>query len=444
MENLFKVIELIGDLKDSTKNYLLEKYKNSDLNVNNLSKVISIDLKLKCVNKTSIYYWTSRGWTEEEAEEKRTKKKNKNSPFKIEFWTEKGYTEEEARYKTNSFRKCNIEYWTSRGYTEEEAKIQISEFSRRAGKIYSKKLKDNPKRYQGILDTQVLYWIKKGYTEEESIEKVKERQRTVTLEKMIKRYGEKEGTVRYHLRTKRWLETLNSKSDEEKKEINKKKSRSFKTILKECNYDKQKAVEVFIKSQGIKNFIYNYDEYLNKLIDIVNTNYAYLYSTFEWFSKHNIAQYYLDYFEISKKQLKKDLYKRGIEFPKQNIIFFNTRGGFRHWKLITNSGKILRSSHEINFYHLLKENNIEYEIEKYYEGTNLRCDFYLPKYNHFIEIVGDIKNDYYISKMLYKQSKFGSILIASNEEQLDFIERLINDKDISMYIGRSLRIQQDQ
>ena len=71
--------------------------------------------------------------------------------------------------------------------------------------------------------THLSYWIDKGFSENEANEKLKERQATFSLEKCIAKYGIEEGTKRWKQRQENWLNTLNSKSDDEKSEINKKK-----------------------------------------------------------------------------------------------------------------------------------------------------------------------------------------------------------------------------
>jgi hypothetical protein len=71
--------------------------------------------------------------------------------------------------------------------------------------------------------TRLDYWINKGLTEDEAKIALKERQTTFSLEKCIEKYGEIEGIKRWKQRQEKWLNTLNSKSDDEKSEINKKK-----------------------------------------------------------------------------------------------------------------------------------------------------------------------------------------------------------------------------
>ena len=56
--------------------------------------------------------------------------------------------------------------------------------------------------------TKIEYWIAKGYTEEQAREKILERQRTFTLEKCIKKYGEEEGRKRFEDRQAKWRKSL--------------------------------------------------------------------------------------------------------------------------------------------------------------------------------------------------------------------------------------------
>lgn len=67
------------------------------------------------------------------------------------------------------------------------------------------------------------YYIAKGFTELEAKELLRNRQTTFTLDKLIEKHGQEVGFERWKERQIKWLATLNSKSDEEKLEINKKK-----------------------------------------------------------------------------------------------------------------------------------------------------------------------------------------------------------------------------
>lgn len=57
-------------------------------------------------------------------------------------------------------------------------------------------------------NTQLSYWLHKGYSETEAKEMVKERQRTFTLEKCIKKYGEIEGLRIFNERQLKWKKKL--------------------------------------------------------------------------------------------------------------------------------------------------------------------------------------------------------------------------------------------
>ena len=67
---------------------------------------------------------------------------------------------------------------------------------------------------------------------EEAQEALSERQRTFSKERCIEKYGE-DGLKVWEERQNKWLETLNSKSKSEKKEIDKKKACDYRFYLKE-------------------------------------------------------------------------------------------------------------------------------------------------------------------------------------------------------------------
>jgi hypothetical protein len=117
---------------------------------------------------------------------------------------------------------CNIEYWIYHGYTIDESIKKVSIFqSTQSKKVHNR-----------ISNTNIGYWLKKGYSDEEAKQKLKERQATGSLENFIKRYGKKEGKIKWKERQIKWQNTLNSKSPEEKKRINKSKGITLKNMIR--------------------------------------------------------------------------------------------------------------------------------------------------------------------------------------------------------------------
>jgi len=88
------------------------------------------------------------------------------------------------------------------------------------------------------------------------------------------KYGEEEGEIRWKAKTEKWLNTLNSKSDEEKSEINKKKiwkkgmiSDLEKEIVEKIRISIPEIQHQFQVRNGTKWFVYDVF-YNNKIIEI--------------------------------------------------------------------------------------------------------------------------------------------------------------------------------
>ena len=69
----------------------------------------------------------------------------------------------------------------------------------------------------------VDYYTSKGYTEETAKSMLSDRQSTFSLDKCIDKFGEEAGKDIWQQRQNKWMVTMNSKTDEEIEEINKKK-----------------------------------------------------------------------------------------------------------------------------------------------------------------------------------------------------------------------------
>ena len=70
----------------------------------------------------------------------------------------------------------------------------------------------------------IEFYTSRGHSIESAEKFLSERQTTFSLEKCIKKYGEQEGFIVWQERQNKWQNTLNSKSDAEKSELNSKRS----------------------------------------------------------------------------------------------------------------------------------------------------------------------------------------------------------------------------
>lgn len=103
------------------------------------------------------------------------------------------------------------EYWIKKGFSEEESTDKANNVLNMIHKKTWDKRKNNPELYKDINSTQINYWIKKGYSINDAKEKIKERQRTFTLDICIKKYGEELGTKIFKERQIKWSEKIEKK-----------------------------------------------------------------------------------------------------------------------------------------------------------------------------------------------------------------------------------------
>jgi G:T-mismatch repair DNA endonuclease (very short patch repair protein) len=176
-------------------------------------------------------------WQKKDAEEKRER-------------TIKGFAE--ARLRDPNFDKKNSryckEFWESKGHTPEEAeKLAWDETQKNRDKL-KEIVKEDPNYLSGKNWNSYQYWMEKGHTEEEAKKIVSEKQVTFSKEKCIERYGEEEGLKVWQERQRKWMETLDSKSDEEKLEILKKKI-FYNKIHSKNSQELFKKIESFFPSE---------------------------------------------------------------------------------------------------------------------------------------------------------------------------------------------------
>ena len=164
----------------------------------------------------------------------RNRKKKKYFP---DHWIIRGFKPEKAYELAKKFfeniitdsekqllsvcTQMSTDFWLIRGYSEDEAKEKVSIVqSKNSKKRHAKPIENRKHEF----NTCIEYYTKRGMSIEEAKIALIDRQATFSLEKCIERYGEDLGNIEFEKRQTKWQETLNSKSDEEKEEINKKRN----------------------------------------------------------------------------------------------------------------------------------------------------------------------------------------------------------------------------
>ncbi len=200
--------------------------------------------KKKNATMWSDYILIRRGWDKEESIEYIKNEQSKNSLKRIDNLRNEGMTDKEIKEhfselgKRASLRRTKeehrkssvrcVEYWMERGYTKKEAKEiirqscdcslegMIKRYGEKEGTIrYNRKVEKTKKSSKKCVE----YWMEQGYNFYEAKEKVSEHQTTFSLEICIKKHGKEKGYEIWKDRQERWMATMNSKSDEEKEEI---------------------------------------------------------------------------------------------------------------------------------------------------------------------------------------------------------------------------------
>lgn len=123
--------------------------------------------------------------------------------------------------------QLSMKYWINRGHSQEHTKHRISlaqsnNVKKKREKLMIKQLAGDSS-WRESFNTTVEYYVKQGFTEDEAKVALKKRQTTFSLQTCIQRYGEQEGTKVWRSRQEKWINTLASKTSDEKLEILRKK-----------------------------------------------------------------------------------------------------------------------------------------------------------------------------------------------------------------------------
>jgi hypothetical protein len=340
------------------------------------------------------------------------------SPFSLEFWLSKGLTPEEAEYKRNSIRPIKKEYWMEKGFSEEEATALAKnkkEQNNRAGAEKSKNRTQTEIRQANA--RCVEYWIHRyGQTPEEARLSVSRQQSTFSLEKCVLKYGVEEGQRIWSERQQKWQDTLNSKSTEERKIIDKKK----KSIILYDNVPKSETISILKRTRNM-DLVETTEQLINKIENDLRNNPL---------KRYYLIEKYIDdiptiQFEIIGEDSTSILPKiKDLFSKKTNLLKRGNRQAWRRWE----KEGLLRSSFEIYFYDRFTDKfpDKEIKIDKKYPNSSMRYDFsFDDKFVEICPLYGVDKK--YTTKMQKKKQLFGCVLL-SNIEQIDrFIDTYENN-----------------
>jgi len=219
------------------------------------------------------------GLTEEDAKKEQKRRANKRGKKIKESFDEKCENDKNFHKKRSHNTK---EFWINKEFSEKDAIKKSEEVMNMIHKKTFQKFKDNPEKYDDIRTSQLKYWLKKGYKHEVAKQKLKERQNTFTLEKCIKKYGEKKGIKIYKDRQEKWSKLIEEKynnGDFVKVSGSKYSKDEYQLMGKIINKMKLNENEFYsinnknVFFRKIDNNVYSYDFVYNKKIIEFNGDY---------------------------------------------------------------------------------------------------------------------------------------------------------------------------
>ena len=234
------ILKAITNINLNNIDNLNEKYKiYVDQIINKIYSFSLTDIGIYSKNNTNLKYYIDRGWNQEESKillnNRQSiyseKKLGKERFEKAKELRKKTYY---SNYKTGNhkifYRPSQIEYWVNKGFSEIAAKQEMFNYYSSLSKKFHQERRDVGKEFLTV--RQLKYWESIGLSIEEAKKQLQKIQDTRSLKSYIERYGKEEGTKKFNIVIKKWLKTLDNKSEEEKLDILIRKIKRFKRYSK--------------------------------------------------------------------------------------------------------------------------------------------------------------------------------------------------------------------
>ena len=281
----------------------------------------------------------------------------------------------------------SLDFWFCRGFSEEESKEIIYDLQSKSSKCV-----DYEKR---LLPSNKEYWLNKGYSLEESLSKVKERQTTFSLDKCIDNYGYSEGVKIFNQRQEKWLESIT------------------KTRISTGGFNQDcRSVEYY---QG--KYDKDWDNHMLSGNTYTDTNRFVLLDLLKFGDDiESLIEYIKDELEFNSIKDLDFIFKSAVMQEIHNLSYENLKTKIledigvvktkfsNYW---FSDGNRYNSNGEYQISKHLKRMGIDFKHDEWYpDGKKYRYDFYLTKYDTYIEYFGFIKNVGYVdNKMLDEYSR---------------------------------------
>lgn len=294
-------------------------------------------------------------------------------------------------------------------------KIKPTEYK----KIYNKEFKTKLTEHQ-ILNYKkssmrcVEYWIEKGFSLEDAKTKVSNHQIKFSLKSCIEKYGEQNGKIIFNRRQNLWQQSLNSKTEIDKIRINKSKGKNIEQYIKEYGIN---WIDQYFKSNHKKiSNVKKIYENCNSLESLCEN----LYKLIPWTRiketiRNSIIIRYIYKIDDSNEE---EIIRKCFS----NIIDKKNFKNGKYGKCYFYEGNTFRSKAEFEIASFLIQKQIEFKYDRKYpfisNNKNYRYDFYLPKYDYYIEYTGLLRTDNKFDKYKKSISEKKNLILTENVQCL--------------------------